>query len=158
MTGCAAQPPGWLANSCTETILNGCLQQLQLGVTSRFHSVAPLLTHLRHAQHLDWPSCAIASMWSADTAPSIAPGPQTMPLPGVTVPLAVFGQMVLKRGITVPTERSPMHSAASRNLVHSAASRNLMHSAASRHPMHSAAAAAAAAAAQNLASHAAKGI
>jgi len=81
-----------------------------------------------------------------------------MPLPGVTVPLAVFGQMVLKRGITVPTERSPMHSAASRNLVHSAASRNLMHSAASRHPMHSAAAAAAAAAAQNLASHAAKGI
>lgn len=44
----------WVANSYTKTLLTGCLQKLQLGVSSWFHSVTPLLTHMHPAQHVDW--------------------------------------------------------------------------------------------------------
>ncbi len=51
---------------------------------------------------VDWPRCASASVWLADTAPNIASGPQTMPLPGATAPMAVLRQVVLKQCIAVP--------------------------------------------------------
>ena len=54
MIGCAAQLVGWVANSYTKTLSTGCLQKLQLGVSSRFYSVTPFLTHMHPAQHVDW--------------------------------------------------------------------------------------------------------
>ena len=47
-------PFNWVAHSYTKTLSTGCLQKLQLGVSSRFHSVTPFLTYMHPAQHVDW--------------------------------------------------------------------------------------------------------